>query len=443
MTFPPPSVRINNLLFPSPFVLLFNLNTPSPSSFCAPSVKRNSFARDSTTVSSPSSPAPADSARFLLTSNGSWGSADSSPEGASEVSPEMGVEVPPNLNPEPKTLVLAPEPNEKAGLAGSLPPARVLEPNENDGVVPGFAPKLKAGVAAEGALVLGVEVEEPKLKADFDAAGEAVPARAPPNANCGWDPPGPNLPSWAGDEMGPSAFSMLEEGEKVLLSGVAGRMGPAGAKENIVDGFLASDEGVPNWKAGLVASAGFSGSEGFSARISFAISFAADGFFGVKEGGGTPNEKAGLGGGFEGTGSAIAEVLPEAADEIGGAGVSVDVVEGPLAAAAEDEDEAPVVAGLSTSGGDQPAEAAASAKCSSYWSIKLGMYSARSMKGSFSIAELKKDSIETFNPRNDVQYDTSPTSGWVSCDGFGVECPFVVVLAAFACEEEGSDEEVR
>jgi hypothetical protein len=98
--------------------------------------------------------------------------------------------------------------------------------NENP-VDEGFVPAPEAGAAL------------PKLNEEgwaVDAVGEGL---APPKLNCGWVPPGPNLPNLAGE-----ASSRFFEGVKVLLSGVAGCSGPAGANENRLVGFLASLDGV-------------------------------------------------------------------------------------------------------------------------------------------------------------------------------------------------------
>ena len=102
---------------------------------------------------------------------------------------------------------------EKVEEVGFALAAGCAVPNAKDGVVPllnvsrGFAAKDKAGVE----LVAEEDVagEEPKLKPvsglpkpkdDFAAGAPKAAALAPPNASCGVEPPGPNLPRPAGGE---------------------------------------------------------------------------------------------------------------------------------------------------------------------------------------------------------------------------------------------------
>ena len=166
MTLPPPSVRMSKRLF-SPPVSFFNLIVPRPTFSYFPSSSLNSLARLVWSVSSPSSPAPASSARFLLGSAGAGAAAASSEVPSAGLSEEAGVD-------EPKE-------NEAAGAAG-------FAPNENvgaaeDGVEEEEAPKLNEGVAGLFALSLsspsfaGVE---PKLKEGVAVdAGLSAPAVEP------------------------------------------------------------------------------------------------------------------------------------------------------------------------------------------------------------------------------------------------------------------------
>jgi hypothetical protein len=165
------------------------------------------------TVSSPSSPAPTDSARFLLGSIGSGvASADSSAEGPSDGPAEEGV---------PKAKGGVVEPNEKAGAVDLGALVEGLVPKEKANVVgfgaelAGLTPKLKLGAADllvspdESAPIekTGLDDDEPKLKPVCDAPNDGFVASvpepdgfAPPNVSCGVDPPGPNLPSPGGGE---------------------------------------------------------------------------------------------------------------------------------------------------------------------------------------------------------------------------------------------------
>jgi hypothetical protein len=170
-----------------------------------------------------------------------------------------------------------------------------LLPKENEGVSAGFAaePKLKLGVDA-GVVVEGgptpILKPEPLLPKPNPVGLPLVGVLpdAPPKANCGFDPPGPNLPNLAGGV----ASSSLADGVKDLLSGVEGLRGALGAKANRLGAFLVSEEleeGVAlNEKAGVGASVdlGAAGSDDLlEMASSTSLVTSAEGFFVLLGGG--------------------------------------------------------------------------------------------------------------------------------------------------------------
>lgn len=126
---------------------------------------------------------------------------------------------------------VADDPNEKEDEAGAPPAVLLLLPKEKDGalelalagaveVEPNEKPAVGLDETAFPEPEVALAPAPPKPNENgFVAAGVPVgvdPAGlAPPKASCGADPPGPNLPNFAGD-----AGSTLGEGAKVLLSGV-------------------------------------------------------------------------------------------------------------------------------------------------------------------------------------------------------------------------------
>ena len=183
-----------------------------------------------------------------------------------EVAGAAGVELaPPKLN---DGVVVDVEEDPKEKLVLPLPPAAVDPPKLNDGVaglssffsVVLLDPKLNPEVLGLSAPEVGVEKLNPVEGFSLVAADPPVPTlnpappvdgvpkakpvpvlladpgvvAAPPNGSCGVEPPGPNLPSFAGG-VEDDTLSMLVEGENDLESGVAGWSGPDGANANKLD----------------------------------------------------------------------------------------------------------------------------------------------------------------------------------------------------------------
>jgi hypothetical protein len=169
------------------------------------------------------------------------------------------------------------EVKEKDGLGVEPPKEKPVEgavvldedwPKVKDGVAEAPAdalillPKLKAPEEGWDNPEAAGDPDEPNEKLKgllLEASGVLEGGFAPPNDNCGAEPPGPNLPNLAGVD----GDSSVADGVKLLL-GVEDWSGPLGAKEKREDFFVSAacdagaDEGfAPNKNAGA-----FEGSPG-------------------------------------------------------------------------------------------------------------------------------------------------------------------------------------